>query len=80
MISANAKKVRTLHAGRSPGSRTKFRILGNHGLVRVGKIKVSKTVDDIQGVLRYRVWIRVIFAKIISNKGLVVSMTAAINR
>ena len=69
-----------MHTGRSPGSRTKFRILGNHVLISVGKIKVPKTVDDIPGAMRYRVWIRVIFTEISSNKVLVVGMTATINR
>ena len=65
-----------MHAGRSSGSWTKFRILGNHILISVGKIKVPKTVNDIPGALRYSVWIRVIFAEIFNNKVLVVGMTA----
>lgn len=46
----------------------------------IGKIEISKTVNDVPSIMSKNIKIRIIFTKIWNNKVLEVSMTTVTNR
>lgn len=52
----NRQKIRMLHAGRSPRSRSKLKIFGSKQFISVRKIEVPETFNDISHVSREKVF------------------------